>query len=252
LFNLWGSCEYLWINTHFCFFAEIHHSCCAQRRTLDSLREWVIILWIQKYYSIKRDFVFYWIIGSHKAWHEPYGNTAERMVYSEKIRLWILFLLVALLGISAPGPTSTRKNDYLSDKILQDTCFRNYRCSLYSVGSKRTRFSSKSVTTNEPPLGCHHFLPLGGHHLLPSWLLRSQVCTPAQCIEPISVCVSKKWREKEEICLKKCHNEWAPSRMSSPLSCVAALQPSLYTYSVYRTHLCKCFQKVARKGGDFP
>ena len=58
--------------------------------------------------------------------------------------------------------------------------------------------------------------PLGGHHLLPSWVLHKQVCTPTQCIEPVSVSVSKKWREKEEISLKKRHNERAPSRMSSP------------------------------------
>ena len=49
--------------------------------------------------------------------------------------------------------------------------------------------------------------PLGGHHLLPSWVLCNEVCTLTQWIEPISVSVSKKWREKEEICTKNRANE---------------------------------------------
>ena len=123
--------------------------------------------------------------------------------------------------------------------------YRNHLRKVISKSSaKRRRFALKSVTTNEPPLGCHHFLP--------AWLLHSQVCTPTKCIETIYVGVSKKWREKEEICLKKRDNEWAPSRVSSTLTFMAALQPSFYTYPVYRTLLCKCFQKVARKGGDLP
>ena len=48
----------------------------------------------------------------------------------------------------------------------------------------------------------HNEPPLGGHHLLPSWALCNQVCTPTQCIEPVSVSVSKKWHEKEEISLR--------------------------------------------------
>jgi len=116
--------------------------------------------------------------------------------------------------------------------------------SVFKKSTKRRRFASKSVTTNEPPLGYHH--------LLHSWLLRSQVCTPSQCIEHISVSVFKKSPEKEEICLKNWHNERPPSRVSSPLTFMAASQPSLYTYPVYRNHLCRCFQKVARKGGDLP
>ena len=31
--------------------------------------------------------------------------------------------------------------------------------------------------------------------------------TPTQCIEPVSVSVSKKWREKEEICVQNRANE---------------------------------------------
>ena len=56
---------------------------------------------------------------------------------------------------------------------------------------KMREMPSKSVTTNESPLG--------GHHLSPSWLLRNQVCTPIQCIEPISASVPKQWREMREM-----------------------------------------------------
>ena len=69
-------------------------------------------------------------------------------------------------------------------------------------GMNRGRFVPKSGTMNEPPLGCHHRLP--------SRLLRSQVCTQTQCLEPISVSVPKKWREMGEIPLKKPHKRMSP------------------------------------------
>ena len=53
--------------------------------------------------------------------------------------------------------------------------------------------------------------PLGGHRHLPSWLLRYQVCTPTQCIGPISVSVPKKRRKMMQICIEKRHNDRAPS-----------------------------------------
>ena len=106
-------------------------------------------------------------------------------------------------------------------------------------GVKWGRFPEKAPQTNEPPWGCHY--------LLPSRLLYSQVCTPTQYIEPISVSVPKKWRE---ISWKSATNEWAPLRVSLSFTFMAASQPSLYTNPVYRAHLCKCSQKVAWNGGD--
>ena len=67
----------------------------------------------------------------------------------------------------------------------------------------------KKCETNEPPLG--------GHRHLPSRLLRSQVCTPTQCIGPISVCVSKKWPEMMQIWIYKCDNERAPFSVKKKL-----------------------------------
>ena len=62
----------------------------------------------------------------------------------------------------------------------------------------------------------------------------------------------KKWCETRQICLKKCAIEWAPSRWSSPLTYMAASQPSLYIYLVYKPWQCKCFQKVAQNEADLP
>ena len=78
------------------------------------------------------------------------------------------------------------------------------------------------------------------------------VCTPTHCIGPISVSVPKKCREMGQISLKKWHIERAPSRWPSHLTFMAALQPSLYTYPVYRTYLCQCTQKVALNEADLP
>ena len=75
---------------------------------------------------------------------------------------------------------------------------------IQKVAQKGGDLPPKAPQTNEPHLGCHH--------LLPSWLLHSQVWTPNQCIEPVSVSVFKKWREKEEIWLQNRANEWAPLR----------------------------------------
>ena len=47
-----------------------------------------------------------------------------------------------------------------------------------------------------------------------------------------------------QIPLEKRDNEWTPYRWQSPLTFMAALQLSLYTYSVYRNHLCNYSQKV--------
>ena len=40
------------------------------------------------------------------------------------------------------------------------------------------------------------------------------------------------------------------TRVSSSLSFMAASQPFLYTHLGFRTHLCKCSQKMAPNGGD--
>ena len=53
-----------------------------------------------------------------------------------------------------------------------------------------------------------------------------------------------------QIFSKTCHNKRAPSRWSSLLTFKAAPQPCLYTYPVYRTHLCQCSQKVARNEAE--
>ena len=78
--------------------------------------------------------------------------------------------------------------------------------------------------------------------------------TQTRCWRPSSsceVCYQKIARNGGDA-IKKWHNEWSPSRVSSLLTFSAASQPSLYTYPVYRTHLCNCFQKIARNGGDLP
>ena len=121
--------------------------------------------------------------------------------------------------------------------------YRIHICQFFSKsGMKLGRLALKSVTTNEPPLG--------GHRHLPSWLLRSLVCTHTQCIRPFSANVSKKWRKMRQIYIEKCHNEQAPSRWPSPITFMAAPQPSLYTYPVYKTHLCQCFQTMVQNKAD--
>ena len=122
--------------------AEIHLNFCAQLRTLDPLREDNRFLFCE-FRSSKASRGILCTFGQQccigllnhiklMAW--TLWEYCRRMFYSEKIGIWFLFLLVASLGISAPGPTSTWQNDYLSDNILYDTCFRNFRCFLYSVG----------------------------------------------------------------------------------------------------------------------
>ena len=55
--------------------------------------------------------------------------------------------------------------------------------------------------------------------------------------------------------VKKCHNNCVSSKWPTPLTSLplpltfmAASEPSLHTYPVYRTHFCQCSQKV--KGND--
>ena len=62
---------------------------------------------------------------------------------------------------------------------------------------------------------CHYNLPPSRWPSTLTFMVRSQVCTPTQCIKLISVIVSKKWREMRQICSKKCHSELVPYRQCS-------------------------------------
>ena len=93
-----------------------------------------------------------------------------------------------------------------SQACTQTQCIEHISVSVPKKWRKMGEIFKKTPQTNEPPLGCHH--------LLPSWLLHSQICKPTQCIEPIFVSVPKKVSQNGGDSLKKCENEWAPSRWS--------------------------------------
>ena len=164
---------------------------------------------------------------------EGSGLTSKRREWQRRALSvnWPPVALCIFLGEKNQPPRGAHTNvQWSSTKQILSTLsvYRTHLCKCFQkVAQKRGDLPRKALQTNEPPLGCHH--------LLPSWLLRSQVWTPTQCIEHVL-------DEKEEICTKNRANKRFASKTAQtnepPLGCHHLLPSWLLRSQVWTPTQC--------------